>query len=98
MSERSLTGKPGTPGKLCWQMEESPLRTDSSPVYVQGPVVGKMINLIQDYRKLLFYVFNFFVKVSFAYFSFSRLTSSNVKFCRISALNSIWELRNKLLF
>ena len=57
----------------------------------QGPVVRKPINLIQDKRKLLFHIFNVLVKVSFAYFSFSRLTSSNVKFCRISALNSIWE-------
>ena len=37
------------------------------------------------------------VKASFAYFFVSRLTSSNATFCRISALNNIWELRNKLL-
>ena len=37
------------------------------------------------------YVFNVLVKVSFAYFCFSRLPSSNVNFYRISALNSIWE-------
>ena len=42
----------------------------------QGPVVRKPINLIQDERKLLFHFFNFLVKVSFAYFCFSRLTSS----------------------
>ena len=55
----------------------------------QGPVVRKPISLIQDYRKLLFHVFNFLVKGCFAYFCFSRLTSSNVKFCQISTLNSI---------
>ena len=57
----------------------------------QAPVVRKPINLIQDKRKLLFHVFNFLVKVAFAYFCFSRLTPSNVKLCRILALNSIWE-------
>ena len=41
--------------------------------------------------------FQFLVNISFDYFWFSRLTSSNVKFCLISALNSIWEKRNKLL-
>ena len=56
-----------------------------------GPVVRKPINLIPNKRKLLFRVFNFLVKVCFAYFCFSRLTSSNVKFGRISVLNSIWE-------
>ena len=59
------------------------------PLVHQCPVVQKPISLIQDYPKLLFYVFNILVKVSFAYFCFSRLTSSNLKFCRISALNSI---------
>ena len=39
----------------------------------QGPVVRKPINLIQDYRKLLFHVFNVLVKVSIAYFRFSRI-------------------------
>ena len=67
------------------------------PLFSQGPVVRKPINLIQDKPKLLFHVFNFLVQVSFAYFCFSRLTSSHVHFCRISALNSIWEQRNKLL-
>ena len=56
-----------------------------------GAVVRKPINLIQDQRKLLLHVFNVLVKVSFAYFCFSRLTSSNLTFYRISALNSIWE-------
>ena len=42
-----------------------------------GPVVRKPISLIQDERKLLFQVFNFLVKVSFAYFCFSRLTSGS---------------------
>ena len=41
--------------------------------------------------------FQLFEKISFAYFCFSRLTSSNVKFCRISALKSIWEYSNKFL-
>ena len=63
---------------------------------LQGPVVRKQINLIQDLSKLCFHVFDFLVKISLANFCFSRLTSSNVKFCRISALKSIWE-RNKLL-
>ena len=47
-----------------------------------GPVPRKPINLIQDWRKILIHVFNFLVKVSFAYFCFSRLTSSHVKFCQ----------------
>ena len=34
----------------------------------------------KDWRKLLFHVFNFLVKVSFVSFCFSRLTYSNVKF------------------
>ena len=59
----------------------------------QGPVARKPINLIHD----SFHVFDFLVKISFAYFCFSRLTSYNVNFCRILALNSIWEYRNKLL-
>ena len=54
-------------------------------------VVRKPINLIEDWRKLLFHVLNSLVKVSFAYFCFSRLSSSNVKFSQISALNNIWE-------
>ena len=33
---------------------------------IQGPVVGKLINLIQDQSRLLFHIFNFSVKVSFA--------------------------------
>ena len=32
--------------------------------FVQGQVVRKLINLIQDYGKLLFYLFYFLVKVS----------------------------------
>ena len=44
-----------------------------------GPVVRKRINSILDWRKLLFHV-NFLVKVPFAYFCFSRLTTSTVKF------------------
>ena len=59
------------------------------------PVVRKPISLIQYQRKLLFHVFNVLVKVSFAYFCFSRLTSFNVKFYRISALNSILGVDNK---
>ena len=58
---------------------------------ILGPVVQKPINLIQDFRKHLFHVFNFLVKVSFAYFCFSRSTSTNVTLIRISASNSIWE-------
>ena len=41
---------------------------------------AKETTLIQDWRKFLFHLFNFLVKVSFAYFCFSRLTSFNVKF------------------
>ena len=60
--------------------------------YIQGPVVRKQINLIQDLRKLWFHVFNFlWWNFLLLMFFFSRLTSSNVKFYRISALNSIWE-------
>ena len=41
-----------------------------------GPVVRKLF--------FLFHVFNFLVKVSFAYFCFSRSTFTNVNFIRIS--------------
>ena len=37
---------------------------------VQGPVVRKQINLIQDQRKLWLHAFNFLNKISFAYFCF----------------------------
>ena len=62
-----------------------------------GPVIRKPINLIQDQCQLFFHSFSFLVKASFAFSCFSKSTSSDVKFCRISALNNTLELRNKLL-
>ena len=50
-----------------------------------------------DECQLFFHIFSFLVKASFAYSCFSKSTSSDVKFCRISALNNTLELRNKLL-
>ena len=63
------------------------VRTTGS-IMLQGPVVRKPIN---------FHVVNFLVNVYFVYSCFQDLTSSYVKYCQISALNSIWEYRNKLL-
>ena len=64
---------------------------DCSSFVNQGPVVQKPINLIQDYRKIWFHSCQLFVE------SFFCLTFSNVKFCRISAMNNTRVLRNKLL-
>ena len=71
---------------------EAPATSENRHLLDLGLVVRKPINLIQDYRlKRFFHVFNFLVKVSFAYVCFSRFTSYNVKFCQMSALKSIWE-------
>ena len=58
----------------------------------QGPVVRKPINLIQDERKLLFHFLKLFGESFFCLFLFFKINFFyNVKFCQISALNSILE-------
>jgi len=66
-------------------------------VIVLGPVVPKPINLYQSRISANFdFIFSTIWR-KFAYFCFSKLHSSNIKFCRISTLNNTLERRNKLL-
>ena len=45
----------------------------TSAIPVQGAVVRKPINLIQDQRKVLFLFFNFLVKFSLAHLCFFKI-------------------------